>query len=88
MAVLEAMANGLCVVVTEVGGLPDLVDATCGVLVPVDDPQALAAALASVIENHEQRARLGEQALRRVRERFDVDVTWRALDALYQEVMP
>jgi glycosyltransferase involved in cell wall biosynthesis len=86
MAVLEAMANGLCVIVSDVGGLPDLVDADCGVLVAVDDANALVASLRHVISDHRERARLGANALRRVTERFDVDVTWRALDALYQEL--
>jgi glycosyltransferase involved in cell wall biosynthesis len=86
MAVLEAMANGLCVIVSEVGGLPDMVDTDCGVLVPVDDVPALASALHRVIVDHEERVRLGLRALRRVRDRFDVDVTWHALDELYEEL--
>jgi glycosyltransferase involved in cell wall biosynthesis len=86
MAVLEAMANGLCVVVTNVGGIPDLVDPGCAVLVPVDDTHALATALTSVVEDHEKRSRLGAEALRRVRERFDVEVTSGAIDSLYQEI--
>jgi glycosyltransferase involved in cell wall biosynthesis len=86
MAVLEAMAHGLCVVATEVGGIPDLVDEECGVLVPKDDVDALAAALRDVVINSVRRRRLGARALARVRERFDVDVTWRELDALYEDL--
>jgi glycosyltransferase involved in cell wall biosynthesis len=86
MAVLEAMAHGLCVVVTEVGGIPDLVDRTCAVFVPVDDREALAAALTSVITDHDRRRALGEAALQRIRERFDVDHAWRTLDDVYQDV--
>jgi glycosyltransferase involved in cell wall biosynthesis len=86
MAVLEAMAHGLCVIVTTVGGLPDLVDADCGVLVPVDDPDALARALLRVVTDADERARLGAAALHRVRERFDVEVTWRQLDTIYQDL--
>lgn len=84
MAVLEAMAFGLCVVVSDAGGLPDLVDEECGVLIPPDDVAALEGALRSVIGDRERRVRLGESAWRRVRERFDVDVTWQSLDSLYQ----
>ena len=86
MAVLEAMANGLCVIATDVGGIPDLVDADCGVLIPVNDVGALTTTLRYVIGNHGERSRLGVQALCRVRERFDVDVTWKSLDALYRQV--
>jgi glycosyltransferase involved in cell wall biosynthesis len=86
MAVLEAMAHGLCVVVSAVGGLPDIVDDSCGVLTPADDVPALAAALHGVIVDPQRRADLGANALQRVRERFDVDVVWKKLDALYEEL--
>lgn len=86
MAVLEAMAHGLCVVVTPVGGLPDLVGDDCSVLVPVDDEPALASALHRVLTDPALRARLGAAAHARVRERFDVARTWQTLDALYAEV--
>nr|WP_281283507.1 glycosyltransferase family 4 protein [Modestobacter excelsi] len=87
MAVLEAMAHGLCVVATEVGGIPDLVDERCAVLVPVDDEDALVTALSTVIADPQKRAQLGARALARVRERFDVNLTWRTLDALYEELV-
>lgn len=86
MAVLEAMAHGLCVVASEVGGIPDLIDDECGVLVPADDVGALTAALRRVIVDADARARLGAAALARVHERFDLDTTWRQLDALYEEL--
>lgn len=86
MAVLEAMAHGLCVVATDVGGIPDLVDSECGVLVPVGDVDALTAALRRAITDEADRVRLGSRAACRVREVFDVDKTWRALDGLYTEL--
>lgn len=86
MAVLEAMAHGLAIVATEVGGIPDLVDDTCGVLVPADDVDALAEALRTVVTDPVRRSRLATGALTRVRERFDVDQTWRELDALYRDL--
>ena len=85
MAVLEAMAHGLCVVATDVGGVSDLVD-DCGVLLPVGDLASLVDALRHVISDTERRAKLGSRAFRRVQERFDVNLTWRALDALYEEL--
>jgi glycosyltransferase involved in cell wall biosynthesis len=51
MAVAEAIACGLPVVSTPVGAAPDLVGKTAGLLVPAGDPAALAAALASLMDD-------------------------------------
>jgi glycosyltransferase involved in cell wall biosynthesis len=85
MAVLEAMAHGLCVVATDVGGVSDLVD-DCGVLLPVGDLGSLVDALRDVVSDTERRAKLGSCAFRRMQERFDVNLTWRTLDELYEEL--
>ncbi|MDV6240656.1 glycosyltransferase family 4 protein [Rhodococcus opacus] len=86
MAILEAMAHGLCVVASAVGGIPELIDDHCGVLVPVDDVDALAQALRRVVYDDDARIRLGSHALQRIRAEFDVDAVWRRFDALYREV--
>lgn len=89
MAVLEAMASGLCVVASNAGGIPDLIDdGVSGLLVPPSDVTALAAALCRVITDHDTRARLGRAAHERACRDFDVEVVWKRLDALYQEVLP
>jgi glycosyltransferase involved in cell wall biosynthesis len=85
MAVLEAMARGLCVVAGDVGGLPETIGG-CGVLVAPDDIEAIATALRLVIHDHELRARYGAAAYARVADQFDVNSVWPQLDALYREV--
>jgi glycosyltransferase involved in cell wall biosynthesis len=88
IAVLEAMARGLCVVASAVGGVPELIqDGASGVLVPPDDVDALAMALRMVINDPEMRDRLGNAALDRARAAYDVDVIWRRFDALYRELV-
>jgi len=63
MVALEAMACGTPVVASQVGGLAFLVqDGVTGFTVPVDDPQALAERLISILSDRELRQRLGEQA--------------------------
>ncbi len=87
MAVLEAMARGVCVVASAVGGIPEMIDdGRSGLLVPPDDIDALDAALRRVLADPALRRRLGEAALARVRAEFDLDVVWRRFDALYREV--
>jgi len=59
-ATLEAMYYGLPVVVTRVGGLPDLVqDDVNGIVIPPEDQPALIGALMRLLTNHELRERLG-----------------------------
>ncbi|MFF2107814.1 glycosyltransferase family 4 protein [Rhodococcus koreensis] len=86
MAILEAMARGLCVVASDVGGIPDLIDDTCAVVVPVDDLDRLTCALSGVLHDHDSRRRLGASAWQRVADEFDADVVSRRFDALYREV--
>ncbi len=65
MTVMEALALGVPVVAPAVGGLREVVtDGESGVLVPPDDPIALADAITSVATDAELRAKLGAGAVR------------------------
>ncbi len=86
MAVLEAMARGLCVVASDVGGLSEMIDGGCGVVVSPDDVASIAAALRLVVYDDELRARLGAAAYARAENQFDIRTVSRRLDALYREV--
>jgi len=72
LAVMEALASGLPVVTTTVGALPEAVThGETGWIVPPDDPDALADALAALASDGALRARLACQARAVGRERFD-----------------
>jgi len=65
---LEAMAAGRAVIATRVGGVPEFVlDEQSGLLIPPDDPGAMAAAMGRMMEDHELRLQLGRQGLARAR---------------------
>jgi len=71
LAVLEAMAAGLPVVATRIGGLPEAVaENVTGYLAPPKNPQAFATQLARLLSNPEARQRMGEAGRNRALERF------------------
>ncbi|MFA6232674.1 MAG: glycosyltransferase family 4 protein [Bacteroidota bacterium] len=68
---LEAMASGLPLVGTKVGGIPEIIeDGESGMLVDPRNPEQLAAAFIRLLKDAGLRARLGEGARRRVEETF------------------
>jgi glycosyltransferase involved in cell wall biosynthesis len=86
MAMLEAQAAGLPVVAGNTRGVPDVVvDGETGVLVPMDDAAAFAAALRDFIGDLERRARFGVAARQHAAAR-DLPAVARRLDALLQRV--
>ena len=74
MSVIEAMAAGLPVVASAVGGMPELVEnGRTGILVPPDDPAPLADAIARLAGDAGLRRRMGEAGRARAEALFDVD---------------
>ena len=87
LAVVEAMAAGLPVVATAVGGVTDLVvDGETGSLVDAGDADALATALRPLLDGPDapaRRARLGRAGRARALARFDVALMAKAFEDLY-----
>lgn len=84
LSIIEAMASGLAVVATPVGAVPDIVrDGETGLLVPVGDAEALAAALTRLVEDQPLRQRLGAAGLRLHRERLDLAPYARAVGEIW-----
>ena len=84
LSVLEAMAQGLPVVATDVGGIPELVtDGVHGLLVPPKNPDLLASAIEKVVDDAALRERFGEAGKRRVTEEFSFDTMIYQYEAVY-----
>lgn len=67
ISIIEAMASGLPIIATAVGGIPDLViHNENGILIPINDPLALANALCVLIQNPTKRANMGNVGRERV----------------------
>ena len=83
MVLLEAMAHEMAVIATEVGGIPEVLDSEVeGLLVPAEQPEALAAALCRVAGDQALRERLALGARQRV-ERLDALGVANRLEAIY-----
>ena len=86
LTILEAMAAGLPIVATEVGGTPEIVDASCGRLVPARSATGLAAAAIDLLERRDLRQVLGQAARQRAETRFTIERMVAEYAAVYREV--
>jgi glycosyltransferase involved in cell wall biosynthesis len=88
LAILEAMAAGVPVVASNVGGVRDAVrDGHSGLLVPPSDPRALAAAILRLAGDRELALRLAAQAGRDVRDRFSASTMIESYAGLYRNLL-
>jgi glycosyltransferase involved in cell wall biosynthesis len=86
LALLEAMAEGLPCIATDVGGVAEVLADGVGLLVPPRDPAALTAALRSLADDPALAARLGSDAAHAVAERWTLDGQVAGMLAVYEEV--
>jgi glycosyltransferase involved in cell wall biosynthesis len=85
LTILEAMAASLPVVATAVGGTPEVVDSSCGVLVPARDSASLGAALVELASSPSKRTALGRTGRQRVLSTFTIDRMVATYEQVYEE---
>jgi glycosyltransferase involved in cell wall biosynthesis len=87
VSLIEAAAAGLPAVSTDVGGVREVVGEDTGILVPRDDPAALAAAIAELAADPDRRNRCGEAARQHAINSYGAKRLLSDVDALYRELI-
>ena len=85
--VLEAMSFGIPVLATSVGGVPEIIEGDNGVMVPPQDPAALAQQLIRLLENQELRRTIGANGRNSLYPRFSPERRAREILAVYDELL-
>jgi len=86
LSILEAMALSRPVVASDVGGIPEMVeDGVTGVLVPHDQPEALAAAIVRLLSDRPFAERIAKAGHDLVHDRFCIELMVREVEDLYEE---
>lgn len=87
LVVKEAMARAVPVVATAVAGVPEMLDDSCGWLVPADDPALLAEALAAALDDPAEAARRGAAGRARVEQDFRLEDEVAKLEGVFRRVV-
>ncbi len=87
LALLEAMARGLPCIATDAGGNREALEEGAGIVTAPGDVEAMAAALAGLLDDPASARELGARARERVRREFDVSKTVERTEALYESLV-
>jgi glycosyltransferase involved in cell wall biosynthesis len=84
-SVMEAMACGCCVIASDVGGCPELIEhGVHGLLTPVGDLESLEGHIAAAAEQPELRRQMAQAAVQRMAQEFSVETSARRMGEIYE----
>jgi glycosyltransferase involved in cell wall biosynthesis len=86
--VLESIGAGLAVAATAAGGIPEMIiDKKTGLLSPIDQPEAFAASIISLLDSKELRLQLSKEALLHVSKNFSIETMIKRNIANYKSLI-
>lgn len=86
--IFEAMATGRPVIGTNSGGTPEIiVDGVTGILVPPEDTEAMAGAMAELALNEKKRLSMGAEGRKRCEDLFDIKLHVKKTERIYEELL-
>ena len=87
-ALLETMAMKKPVIASAVGGVPEIVEPNrTGLLIPPQDPKALADAIICLLNNPEIAKKMGQSGYERVQQYFSIDSVVAKTEAVYDQLI-
>lgn len=86
ISLLEAAMHKLPLVATNVGGIPEIIDDSCGIIVPLNDVNCFANALERLKQDVSLRKKMGHNAYDKVSRKFDQEKIIKKLDRIFSEV--
>jgi glycosyltransferase involved in cell wall biosynthesis len=88
VALIEAISQGLALVGTRIGGIPEVIENNVnGILIPPGNSKSLAEALDRLIENQNLRDEMGKQGKRIYKEKFSGNIMLHKIESLYNQLL-
>ena len=88
ISLIEVMTSGKCVVGTDVGGIPEVIDhGENGLLIPPNDPDKLAEALIYLLNNPDIAKKMGKKGIKIAKEEFSHQIMIKKVERIYDELI-
>jgi glycosyltransferase involved in cell wall biosynthesis len=84
---LEAMSAARAIVAGNAGGMAEMLDGDCGLLIPPKDPRAIADSVIRLLRSDDLRARMGRTSRKRVLERYSVESIGPQIEKSYADAI-
>lgn len=86
LALAKAMSMGISSIATNVGGMSEIINSNCGILVPAKDSEKLAEAIIRLVRNRDLNLRIGKNGRQRIIQKFSLREMIKKTEELYEKI--